>query len=378
MKNFLKKNLAVIIFIGILLVAGVILGVAIYRVSNKEEPTIIIKDNIILSYAGTEKEVTIDKNVVSIGTGAFDGKTSIEKVNFAENSQLTSIGPRAFRNCSGLTSIVLPKTVQTISANAFEGCSSLETVVIPEGVKVIEDSAFNGCKNLKSISFPSSLESFGENVLTNCSLLETVTSKTSILVFENGALYNEDKTVLYKYMPTNTATSYVVPTNVKEIKPYAFQDSLSLTEIYIDKNVEVIGGKILAGCTNLVEVTVPFLGKTAKAEDAVIFSAFFDSVPNSIQTIRVLGGEIIPYKAFYACSKVKNIIIEDGVKEIGELAFQLCSAISIVQIPSTVDVIATGAFTTCNKAGVIYIDQYERDFGTDWNPSGLKVEFNQK
>lgn len=375
MKNFLKKNLTVIIFIGILLVAGTILGVAIYKVSNKEEPTVIIKDNIILTYSGNEKEVSIDKSVVAIGTGAFDGKTIIEKINFSEDGNLTAIGPNAFRNCSGLTAIVLPKTIQSIGAHAFDGCSSLETIIIPEGVKYIEDGAFNGCKNLKNISFPASLESFGDNVLTNCPLLETISSKSPILVVEEGVLYNEDKTVLHKYLPSNPDKSYEVPEGVKEIKSYAFQDAVNLIEIIIGANVEKLGEKVLAGCNSLQEVTIPFLGSTAAAEDASRFGTFFDDVPKSLHTVTVLGGEIIPFKAFYFCSTIKNIIIGEGVTEIGELAFQFCSGISIVDLPSTIKYIASGAFTSCNKNGKIYINQVEKDFGEGWNPVGLEVIF---
>ena len=66
MKKFLKKNLAVIIFIAILLVAGSILGVAIYKVANRVEPEVIIKDNIVLSYAGSAGEVEIVESVESI------------------------------------------------------------------------------------------------------------------------------------------------------------------------------------------------------------------------------------------------------------------------------------------------------------------------
>ncbi|MBR4551273.1 MAG: leucine-rich repeat protein [Oscillospiraceae bacterium] len=38
---------------------------------------------------------------------------------------LTSIGARAFYQCTGLTSLILPDSAKSISTNAFEGCSNL-------------------------------------------------------------------------------------------------------------------------------------------------------------------------------------------------------------------------------------------------------------
>ena len=84
MKKYLKKNLAMIIIIGILLVAGSILGIAIYKVANRVEPELIVKDNIVLSYAGSAEEVQIDESVQSIATGAFKGKATIKKSDNGE------------------------------------------------------------------------------------------------------------------------------------------------------------------------------------------------------------------------------------------------------------------------------------------------------
>lgn len=378
MKKFLKKNLAMIVFLGILLVAGTILGVAIYRVSSREEPKIIIKDNIILSYSGSDKEVDIEKSVVSISTSAFEGKTTIEKVNFLGESSLKSIGPRAFQECGSLKVIVLPKGLETIGAHAFDSCNSLETIIIPEGVKSIDDFAFLNCKNLKSISLPSTLEYLGEDVFVNCASLESITSKSLSYVVENGVLYNGDKTVLYKYLASNEQTSFVVPQSVKEVKSNAFQDVEALTSIEVGQNVEKMGIEAFSGCVNLYELTLPFLGTTAAASDASMLGAFFDKVPESLKIVTVLGGEILPVKAFDLCSKLQKVVIGEGVKEIGESAFKQCSSLTRVELPSTVNYIAAGAFKNCNKNCKIYINQTEREFGTDWNPAGLQVIFTGK
>lgn len=375
MKNFLKKNLAIIIFIGVLLIAGAILGIAIYRVSSQKEPEIIVKDNIVLKYVGSSKEVVIDENVTAISVGAFESKSTIQKVSFAGASKLQSIGSKGFYECSSLVNIVLPKGLQLIGTHAFDFCTSLETIIIPEGVTTIEDYAFANCRNLKSVSLPSTLTELGEQVFANCNELETITSKSDNFVVENGALYNADKSVLYKYIPTNQSKSYEAPETLKEVKAYAFENCANLTSIVIGKSVTKMGVNAFIGCEALVEVTVPFLGSSPAAKDSAIFAYFFDKVPSTITSVTVLGGEIIPVKAFDACTKIKTLVVGEGVTRIGELAFRSCTGLREVVLPSSIKTISSGAFTGCNKVGKIYFNQVEKDFGTDWNPVGLEVYF---
>ena len=81
--------------------------------------------------------VTIPESVTSIGICAFYYCSSLETVDFGENSQLTSIGNYAFGDCSSLTSIIIPSTVTSIGSSAFEICSKLtiycEVEIQPSG-----------------------------------------------------------------------------------------------------------------------------------------------------------------------------------------------------------------------------------------------------
>ena len=61
---------------------------------------------------------------------------------------VTSIGNRAFYNCSGLTSIEIPAGVTSIGVSAFEECESLTSIEIPAGVTSIGHDAFGACLDL--------------------------------------------------------------------------------------------------------------------------------------------------------------------------------------------------------------------------------------
>ena len=69
-----------------------------------------------------------DKPITTIGERAFYECTSLTSVTFGENSQLTTIGESAFSGCDSLTSIVIPDSVTTIGSYAFEYCTGLTNV----------------------------------------------------------------------------------------------------------------------------------------------------------------------------------------------------------------------------------------------------------
>ena len=65
-------------------------------------------------------------------------------MDFGKNSKIETIGINAFRNCSKLTAIDIPKSVTLIENSAFYNCTSISSVVIPAGVVNIGAKAFYG------------------------------------------------------------------------------------------------------------------------------------------------------------------------------------------------------------------------------------------
>ena len=82
--------------------------------------------------------------------------------------RVTSIGDEAFRDCSGLVTITIPKGVTSIGDRAFYYCSSLIAINIPEGVTSIGSDAFFGCSSLTAINIPKSMTSIGDDVFWYC------------------------------------------------------------------------------------------------------------------------------------------------------------------------------------------------------------------
>ena len=111
--------------------------------------------------------IDIPANVETIGTAVFWGCSSLTTVTFEKESQLKTIGggysePNyygVFSDCTALTSIEIPASVETIEAAAFKGCSSLATVTFEKGsqLKTIGGGgssyygAFGQLKNLMTV-----------------------------------------------------------------------------------------------------------------------------------------------------------------------------------------------------------------------------------
>ena len=77
---------------------------------------------------------------------------------------VTIIGNRAFYRCDGITSVLIPPTVDNIRLQAFSDCKNLTDVVISEGVTEIETAAFIRCRELKSVTFLGDAPRVGEDI----------------------------------------------------------------------------------------------------------------------------------------------------------------------------------------------------------------------
>ncbi|WP_444113627.1 leucine-rich repeat protein, partial [Alistipes putredinis] len=164
------------------------------------------------------KSIEIPASVETIEAAAFMGCSSLATVTFEKGSQLKTIGggyssyyPNyygAFADCTALTSIEIPASVETIEAAAFKGCSSLATVTFEKGsqLKTIGGGyyyhyyygVFSDCTALKSIEIPASVETIEATAFKGCSSLATVTfEKGSQLKTIGGGYYSYSSSYYY-------------------------------------------------------------------------------------------------------------------------------------------------------------------------------------
>ena len=130
---------------------------------------------------------------------------------------VTSIGSRAFYNCTRLEVITIPESVVSIDYEAFKGCTGLTQVTIPESVVSIGSRAFYNCTGLTSITIPESVTSIGYDAFRNCTGLKLVTVNSPDVTKELtsssacGYLANYAQTVVFPTTITKIG-SYVTST----------------------------------------------------------------------------------------------------------------------------------------------------------------------
>ena len=187
------------------------------------------------------KSAVIADGVTSIGYKAFDDCTSLTSVTIPDS--VTSIGYKAFDDCTSLTSVTIPDSVTSIGDSAFSGCTSLTSVTIPDSVTSIGDSAFSGCTSLTSVTIPDSVTSIGGWAFYECTSLTSVTIPDSVTSIGNGA-----------FKGCTSLTSVTIPGSVTRIGVGAFASCTSLTSVTIPDSVTRIGKQAFDYCTSLTDV----------------------------------------------------------------------------------------------------------------------------
>ena len=202
---------------------------------------------------------------------------------------VTSIGYKAFDDCTSLTSVTIPDSVTSIGYKAFDDCTSLTSVTIPDSVTSIGDSAFSGCTSLTSVTIPDSVTRIGDWAFSYCASLTSVTLPDSVTRIGERAFYY-----------CTSLTSVTIPDSVTSIGGWAFYECTSLTSVTIPDSVTSIGNGAFKGCTSLTSVTIP----------------------GSVTRIGV--------GAFASCTSLTSVTIPDSVTRIGKQAFDYCTSLTDV------------------------------------------------
>lgn len=181
--------------------------------------------------------------------------------SYAIPDSVTSIGDKAFVECTGLTSVTIPNGVTNIGDGAFAGCTSLASVTIPNSVISIVDGAFGNCTGLTNVTIGSGVISLGDYVFAGCTGLTSVAipnSVTSIggFAFQNCAsltsvtLPNSVTNIRFGTFQNCTALARItIPSSVTSIEDYAFWGCTSLTGLYFRGNAPIPGWIILVGAS---------------------------------------------------------------------------------------------------------------------------------
>lgn len=288
--------------------------------------------------------------VTSIGYKAFSNCTGLTSVAIPEG--VTNIARRSFKGCTALTEVLIPNSVTNIGSAAFCGCTALTEVVIPGGVTNIAHSLFKGCTGLTKVVMPNSIKNIDQYAFSDCTALTEAVIPNSVTSIEDSV-----------FSGCAGLAKVMMPHTLKNIDQFAFSDCTALTEVLIPNGVTNIGYGAFNGCTALTKVVIPnsVTSISAHALDSCI-NLTEVVIPNSVTSIGAyafsnctgltslkIPGNVtnIGGWAFSDCISLTTIDIQNGVESIGDRAFISCTSLATINIPTTVKHIGQAAFSDC-------------------------------
>ncbi len=309
----------------------------------------------IKDYRGTEEVLNIPSmlngyQVIGLYSECFGNSKNLKVVNIP--SSVKSIYIDTFVNCKTLEQINVDESNTTYaSEDGILYSKDYEYfVTVPEGrkgivnvksgVKYICDCSLLNVSKVTQINVPASVFDIGERAFFDTSSLQKINidSSNEYFVFDEGILYNKDKSEVIKCVDTRTSC-VTLPSSVKYIRSYAFYNCNKMVgPLTLSKKLATIGEWAFAHCSSLD-------GKVALPGSLYVMdrSAFYNC--NKIESVVFSAGlSEIPADAFAYCSGLKEIKIPDNITRIGERAFFYCDNVTNINLGNGVDSIGAWAF----------------------------------
>ena len=305
------------------------------------------------------KSFVIGSNVKRLPKGLCYGLTGITSVTIP--ASVTSIGDKAFHNCTNLTTVNWNSTSceDYSSYPIFYECDNLNSFIIGDNVKRIPRSILYAATKLTSVTIPASVTEMGNSAFYGCTGLTKVNT-TNLAKWCSIAFSNNTSNPLYYaknlYLNNTKVTELVVPSTVTAIKTYAFYNCTSLTSVTLPTSLTEVGNYAFRGCTALATVTVPpslgHVGNYAFAEctglsrvnisdigewcDVIFDSANANPLANAKNLW--LNGE-----------KVTELTLPLAVTSVRKYVFYNCMPLKRLTIPATMTALDNNAFAGCTS-----------------------------
>lgn len=254
----------------------------------------------------------------------------VETINTVKVGEgITNISEFAFQNVKA-TVVSLPSTLKVIDNCAFRYCTKIEKIEIPDGVMSIGYSAFDYCTLLEEIVLSAELTEIGHDAFR----------QTAIKEIE-------------------------IPSQVENLGDRAFYCCQELSEVKLSEGIEKIGNNCFHNCTKLSKVNMP------ESLLNIGGSAFCST---ALENVELLNVQAIGSRAFAYCSNLKSFTLPNEFTDnnIMENVFEGCSSLSEVKNASTIfHVSANGNESYTVPVGITTIAKY-----CFYNSSLKKITFS--
>lgn len=309
------------------------------------------------------KAVQIPRQLTSVATGKINGVEygpfaggKLETVSFG--TLINTIPDNLCMNNTSLQKIELQSvkaSLRTIGKNAFKGCTSVEEVTIPKGILTVSNSAFEGCSGLTDVTIAA--KTINAKAFAECKNLKAVKMEEGVTTIQGMAFANTQISAVT--IPSTLTTAGTTKEGTIEKGPFAgtmiatvhgqTEDSTEVQEgATILPETKKIPDNLFLGCTSIIDVQIP-------------------------KTVTEIG-----QKAFKDASSVENVTFAvntetgkvKGVEKIGISAFDGCSSLQELVLPETVTEVLQGAFA--NEGALVKADMSRAASLKKWDKESFK------
>lgn len=333
-----------------------------------------IGKNVFSDTAYYNDESNWENDALYIGNHLIKVNSNVSgEFNFRQGT--LSIAGGAFSDCTLLTGIEIPDSIQWIGAGAFQNCSSLESITIPfvgfngksdNGIKVHFGYIFGFTSERGTYEYGhySSLLRQSGNTKYYDNYTCFIPDSLTTVILTGGSTIKDSA-----FNNCSSLVSIVIPDGITEISWDAFSGCTSLTSIAIPDSVTIIYSDAFNFCTSLKSVYISDLTKWC--------SISFNDNPLRYGASLYLNGELltevtipdgitaIGYRTFYGCTSLKKVTIPYGVTSIGHYAFSGCSSLESITIPNSVSEIGSYVFSDCSVIKSVIIPDSVTSIGQD-------------
>lgn len=240
--------------------------------------------------------VAIPATVDTMGYDAFRGCSGLQRVDITNltswanidfknerSTPFSNAGVGMYLNNQPVKAVSIAGSIRTVKPYVFQGIGSITTLSVAEGVRQISTSAFKGCTGLTTVTLPASIDSIGLNAFNGCSALAKANIPANVKVVAGGIFAN------------TALQSIVIPDGVYLIDNQAFLNCASLKSVNIGSGVRKLNLMVFDGCSQLDTVTV----------NAITPPEFFQaSIPG--QTLNPFDPAIYPTCRLYVPAQSLN------------------------------------------------------------------------
>ena len=284
-----------------------------------EERALMLDDGTLWEY------VTVHDEYVRI-IGCKTDTVTLEIPATIEDKPVAELAVDACSYLESVCEIICSPQIEKIGNCAFRACTKLERLVLPRNVETYDSSWVRGCRKLSELTLPGML------ARVTTSIFDEGQRGTLVIGFAT-----------YDFAPGLFAQGKLESIRIDDENPYITTDgkaifahegthlrvlALSCERYAVPDGCQVIEKKAFANRSELYEVDLPDAITTI--EDYAFSYSGLESFtsPRDLRTI----GE----RAFFRCRKLAQVTLDEGLVSIGDDAFT-GTGIETLRVPATLE-----------------------------------------